>query len=313
MTRHYFTVCAIFRDEARHLEEWLTFYELQGVEHFFLYDDQSVDNAKALLQPWIDRGLVTYLRISGGTKRQGGAYRHCLEKHGKSARWIGFFDLDEFAFSLDGKPLREILQDYEQVPGLGLNWTLYGTSGFEEQPTSLTMTSYQLRAPINVRIMDRGMLIPGRPPEETASYRHLGTHIKSIINPAEVERYLSPHSFEYRNGAFAIDVLGRPIRDTPYNAFTQEPLGGPLRINHYWSRSGAEFTRKLARPRADSDTFHFEKMARYKESWMNKSFDPAILPFAKQVAERLERPFETGTEAEWQARLERLAQQVFKP
>ncbi|MBO6562347.1 MAG: glycosyltransferase family 92 protein [Nisaea sp.] len=311
MSIAYLAVCAIFRNEARHLAEWMTFYELQGVEHFFLYDDQSDDNGAAELKPWLERGMVTYLRVAGGLRRQAGAYQHCLKHHRQKARWIGFFDLDEFAFSLDHRPLREILEGHENVPGLGLNWAMYGSSGFDQQPTSLTMTSYQLRAPINVRVTDREMLIPGMPPEQPSSYRYLCSHIKSIVNTDEVEAYVSPHSFAYRNNAFAVDAEGREIRDTLYNAFTQEPLAGPIRVNHYWSRSLGEFAGKLDSLRADSDTRRDAQMARYKETWMNKAYDPAILPAARTVADRLGRPFEPGTEADWQERLEELKAREF--
>lgn len=299
MPSTYLAVCAIFRDEARHLAEWLTYYELQGVEHFILYNDQSTDESEEVLRPWRERGMITRYKVTGGTQRQAGAYKHCLETHGAGTRWLGFFDLDEFALAQNGTPLREALAAYESLPGIGLNWALYGSSGYEEQPTSLTMTSYQLRAPIDVRITERALLIPGMPANETASYRRLGAHIKSIVNPAEVTGYVSPHSFAYRNGQYALDMEGNEIRDTPYNAFTKEPLEGPLRINHYWSRSLSEFSAKLARPRADSDTRYPEGMARYKESWMNKTYDPIILPAAKKVADRLGRPYEPGTPEEW--------------
>ncbi|UUX51276.1 glycosyltransferase family 92 protein [Nisaea acidiphila] len=304
MSQHYFTICAIFRDEARHLAEWMTFYELQGVDHFFLYDDQSVDDSKAAIQPWRDRGMVTYLRVGGGLRRQAGAYQHCLKNHKTKARWIGFFDLDEFAFSLDGKPLRDFLAANENIPGLGLNWAMYGSSGFETQPTSLVTTSYQLRAPIKYKISDPELLIPGKPRTELSSYLHPGAHIKSIVNTAEVEAYVSPHSFSYRNGAHAVDATSRPIRDTPFNAFTEEPLAGPMRVNHYWSRSLGEFSAKLETPRADSDTLRYKEMARFKEVHMSMEYDPAILPAAHAVAERLGRPYAPGTEEDWMERLQ---------
>ncbi len=37
--KHYLTLCAIFRDEADYLDEWLRFYDLVGVERFVLFDN----------------------------------------------------------------------------------------------------------------------------------------------------------------------------------------------------------------------------------------------------------------------------------
>ena len=42
-------VCAIFRDEAQYLDEWLTFHHGVGVERFFLYNDRSTDDYRTPL------------------------------------------------------------------------------------------------------------------------------------------------------------------------------------------------------------------------------------------------------------------------
>lgn len=57
--KHYLSVCCIFKDEAPYLEEWLRFYSLIGVEHFYLYDNDSTDAFKAVLAPWAAAGKVT--------------------------------------------------------------------------------------------------------------------------------------------------------------------------------------------------------------------------------------------------------------
>jgi hypothetical protein len=44
-------ICAVFRDEAPYLAEWVEFHRLVGVEHFFLYDDRSRDASRDVLAP----------------------------------------------------------------------------------------------------------------------------------------------------------------------------------------------------------------------------------------------------------------------
>src|SRR5947208_1673525 len=51
-------VCAIFRDEAQYLAEWVTFHRLQGVERFYLYDNLSTDAWEHTLEPEISSGIV---------------------------------------------------------------------------------------------------------------------------------------------------------------------------------------------------------------------------------------------------------------
>ena len=42
-------VCAIFKDEAPYLLEWLAFHKMIGVDLFFLYDNDSSDGGSELI------------------------------------------------------------------------------------------------------------------------------------------------------------------------------------------------------------------------------------------------------------------------
>ncbi len=109
----YLALCAIYRWEAENLREWVAFHRVVGVERFFLYDNASEDEHLEALAPFIADGSVTVhpWPVFPG---QGPAYDHCLARHGHEARWIGFLDVDEFLFSSTGKPLTDVLRDYEQ-------------------------------------------------------------------------------------------------------------------------------------------------------------------------------------------------------
>lgn len=49
-------VCAIFKNEARYLAEWVTFHRLMGVQHFSLYNNGSADDWVRELIPELDAG-----------------------------------------------------------------------------------------------------------------------------------------------------------------------------------------------------------------------------------------------------------------
>ena len=53
------SICAIFKNEAFYLKEWLEFNHLVGVEHFYMYNNKSEDRFEAVLEPYIKKGLVT--------------------------------------------------------------------------------------------------------------------------------------------------------------------------------------------------------------------------------------------------------------
>jgi glycosyltransferase involved in cell wall biosynthesis len=223
----YLSVCAIFRDEADYLEEWIEFHRLVGVERFFLYDNGSVDDSRNVLARYAGDDTVQ-LRDWPGP--QYAAYDDCLARHGGDSRWIAFIDLDEFLFSPLGTPLPEMLARYERWPAVGVHWCVFGGSGYHMRPDGLVIESYldHTTDPI------------------------LNRWIKSIVDPAQTMRCLSSHAFRHRadrQRAYAVDEQQRLLNGSN-PGWSNDISFDLLRINHYWTKSRAEWERKLARPDA---------------------------------------------------------------
>jgi glycosyl transferase family 92 len=219
-------VCAIFRDEARYLAEWVTFHRIQGVERFYLYDNLSDDDWHSALAPEIEAGIVEVNRWSPHPG-QLSAYDDCLERHRDEARWIAMIDIDEFLFSPSGKPLPEVLRRFDTRPAVAVNRRFFGTNGHESAPDGLVTENYPMRArgdnPSNVLI-------------------------KSIVYPRMTLGALSAHTFSLRGIPVGED--GRPVPTA-----TRDPATADLlRINHYYAKSEEDFRRKSVTPRADSGT-----------------------------------------------------------
>jgi hypothetical protein len=231
----YLSICAIYRDEAPSLLEWIEFHRLVGVERFFLYDNESTDAHRELLAPYIESGTVTLTEwhVFPG---QMAAYEHCLAHHRDDSRWIAFIDLDEFLFSPTGRTLPEVLADYESWPGVGVTRMVFGTSGHSAKPPGLVIENYTQRA-------------------------WTPHTIKSIVDPRAVTTVDSPHSFSFRS-SFAVDEAKSRIEEPPFTAGRSCSL---LRINHYVTKSEREFEAKLSRPRADSGTLR--TVSRAPEQW----------------------------------------------
>jgi hypothetical protein len=219
---HYLAACAIYRDEADYLAEWIEFHRLVGFERFYLYDNLSADHHLEVLDPYIKDGIVV-LHEWPHYPGQFAAYDHCVANYGDECRWIGFFDIDEFVFSPTYRSVPEVLAGYEQWPGVCVNVPRFGTSGHRIKPPGLVIENYLVRM-------------------QTLAERT----VKSIVDPAAVDRCLNAHEFAYRRRT-AVDTEGFPVHSTATKSSSLERL----RANHYYSKSEQELRSKHTRRTAD--------------------------------------------------------------
>ena len=73
-------VVAIAKNEAQYLKEWTEFYFNQGFDNIILFDNDSTDNTKEVLKPYIDSGFVIYHEIHG-KMRQYDAYHMAVSRY----------------------------------------------------------------------------------------------------------------------------------------------------------------------------------------------------------------------------------------
>ena len=107
------------KNEGPYLKEWLEFHMMVGVQHFYLYDNNSTDETQDVLEKYINSGTVTYQywAFYSGQKR---AYFDCLKKYKNDSFWIGFIDLDEYIVPVENNSIHEILKDFENSVDWGL-------------------------------------------------------------------------------------------------------------------------------------------------------------------------------------------------
>ena len=119
--------CTIFKDEAPYLKEWIDYHQLIGVEHFYLYNNNSTDNYKEVLDPYINEGSVTLIEWPD-TPGQISAYKHWLSNFKAETNWVSFSDVDEFFCPLAEATLREWIIKYKKYPVLLVYWKIFGAS-----------------------------------------------------------------------------------------------------------------------------------------------------------------------------------------
>ena len=94
---HDLAVVAILKNEAPYLKEWLDYYLAAGVDHFYLYDNDSPDNQREIAEPYVKAGVVDYFSMPGKAM-QYIAYSDAVNKFKYQCRYMAFIDGDEFIY-----------------------------------------------------------------------------------------------------------------------------------------------------------------------------------------------------------------------
>ena len=228
-----FAVVAIMKDEDLYVKEWLDYHLLAGVDHFYIYDNDSTPNFKKILQPYIDSGIVTYIHYPGKA-RQYECYNDAFKKFKFECRYMAIIDADEFIFP-KSKPTivevaDEILLPNSNASALGVNWVLFGSNNLE-------------KADYNVGVLDRF----------TARDTNVNPHTKPITNPRMINFFPNSHYAIYFEGKFSVNENGVPF----IGPFNKNATVNKICINHYHTKSYEEYVAK--RIRGDSVAFTGDK------------------------------------------------------
>lgn len=222
--QYYLAICAIAKDEGPYLKEWIEWHQKMGVEKFYFYDNESTDNTRAVLAPFIESGLVDYHYVEGYSQ-QLPTYDRCMEEHRFDARWIAIIDIDEFIVPKQDKSIPDFLKRMEDFSVVELNWLCYGSGGAKKKEPGGVMERFKWHSL----------------PEHK-----LNRYVKSIVNPRRVYSVIGCHEVARINGK-AGDSHGNEIHKSFRD---RKPQHDVIRINHYAVKSFEEFKQKQARGRA---------------------------------------------------------------
>lgn len=226
--RYYLAICAIAKNEGPYFKEWIEWHKKQGVEKFYIYDNESTDCTKEVLAPYVKSGLVEY-NYFPGYKVQLSAYDNCFDRHRLDTRWIALIDLDEFIVPIKDGNIPDFLKRFEKFPAVEINWLVYGSNGEKKKKPGTMMERFKRHS----------------------HYEHiLNRHVKSIVNPRRIFNMIGCHEAARISG-HAADSHGNPIKK---NFREREPQHDVIRINHYAVRSYEEFMEKQAKGRASGRT-----------------------------------------------------------
>ena len=258
-------VVAIFKDEGRYLKEWLNYHLLAGVDHFYLYNNDSSDDYKKILAPYVEKNLVTLIDWPGKVM-QLFAYNDAVEKFRFTCRRIAFIDLDEFIFPKTNEKISnvvdEILSSVPNAAALAVNWQIFGSNGLDKADYSRGVLERFTRRSSK----DRNFF-------DVYGNRSGTAFVKIISNPRLIRNIQSPHHAVYFDGKSAVNSNGKIVPDL-YNF---PVLYEKIVVNHYCIKSREEFLFKQTKRRADRDGDI--DMNYFINNDCNDEFDDGILKY----------------------------------
>lgn len=223
-------VCTIFKNEALYLREWILFNHIVGVDHFYLYNNNSEDDYLKVLKDFIDSGLVT---LNQWTKNQAQmeCYMDGIKNYAKECKWLGFIDVDEFIIPKSTDDIYSFLQKFEKNSGaVRIYWKMFGTSGkLERDMRGLVTEDFIVSWP---------------------KYYDVG---KCFYNTAFDFDFNSVHTGQLHHDFWA-SYNGQDF--PPVNIFNHICYGKhnkvdnsdfPIQINHYFTKSYQEYIFKRAK------------------------------------------------------------------
>lgn len=123
------SICSIFKNEAPYLKEWIEFHLIVGINHFYMYNNNSSDDFNLILKPYIERGIVTLIDWPKN-QAQMECYKDCINNYKNETKWLGFIDIDEFVTPIKYDNVYEFLKPFEKNRGSVLiYWKMFTTSG----------------------------------------------------------------------------------------------------------------------------------------------------------------------------------------
>lgn len=252
---------AIAKNEGPYIREWIEFHKLVGVTKFYIYDNESTDGLKDILQDYIDNGEVVY-KYQPGKGQQLIVYKEAVDNYKDKTKYMGFVDLDEFVIPVEKstvtEAIDEIMQKDDKIAAVGVNWLVYGSSGLVDKPDGLVTENYKYRAIDNFEA---------------------NRHIKTICNPRKASQPLDPHSFSYSNGYYCVNEDGEKVP----GAFNENCKYKKLRMNHYFCKSQSEYVKKKNRGLADHTDELKRTMADFHAHDKNDIYDYSMEKYVAKL------------------------------
>lgn len=246
-------ICGIFKNEAPFLKEWIEYHEMIGVEHFYLYNNNSEDNFQEVLLPYVERGLVTLVDWPYD-QAQMKAYQNFYETYRHETQWVSFLDIDEFYCPKIEVTLTEWLFKNDKYPVILVYWRMFGTSNIINHDFSKLVIE-----------------------QFNVSWQYYDTVGKCLINTDYDIAFFDSSTHHETTVIFKLlgfsfnlypaNVFGRFVKSNYHYGDERRCEKATMQINHYWTKGWDVYSRKRQltdvffkeNPKKDLEYFYYHE------------------------------------------------------
>ncbi|MDR0449401.1 MAG: glycosyltransferase family 92 protein [Rickettsiales bacterium] len=256
--RYKLSITAIAKNEGAYFKEWIEYHRMLGVEKFYIYDNESTDNTRSVLTPYMKSGLVEY-KFWPGQRVQLQAYWDSIKKHKYATKWMAIIDLDEFLVPTKDGTIPEYLDKLpKNASQVLVGWAMYGSGGHLTKPSGLVIENFKTRAAEN-------------------NFKLPGPAHKSVFNPRLVIA-TSCHDQGTLDAGVQVRECDGKISDWG------------IRCNHYHCKSWEEYQKRAPRGTGRGGIAHGAK--KYTREFFdncdhNEVSDPIMDKFIAPLKKRL--------------------------
>ena len=98
-----------------------------GVEHFYIYDNESTIPIKTRLDSFFYNKICTIIDFPGKCQQMN-VYNHCIKNFGPRTEWLIIADGDEYILPKNDNKISDFLRKYNHLQAITINWVIFGTS-----------------------------------------------------------------------------------------------------------------------------------------------------------------------------------------
>ena len=93
------------------MAEWIEYNRILGVDHIYMYNNNSTDNYYQILNRYIKDGFVSVFEWPKNYAQME-AYEDCYNRYRNDTNWLAFWDIDEFICPLYETNIKDFMKKY---------------------------------------------------------------------------------------------------------------------------------------------------------------------------------------------------------